>query len=162
MRDLAELDGRLRRFVGRLAPREEPADIVQEAWVRALPGLCRGHVLDPAAYLFRVVRSVVIDRSARQRRAAQLLVDGGDRLEEVADCTASPETQALARDQIARIRALADTLPPRAREAFLMRRFEDLDQATIAQRMNISRGMVEKHLRLALAHIARHLDESDP
>ena len=43
-----------------------------------------------------------------------------------------------------------------------MRRFEDLDQATIAERMNISRGMVEKHLRLALAQIACTLDEPDP
>jgi RNA polymerase sigma-70 factor (ECF subfamily) len=162
VRDIADLDRRLRRFVGRLAPREESGDIVQEAWLRALPGLRQGHVLDPAAYLFRVVRSVVIDRGARHRRAAQVLVDAGDRVEDVADRAASPETQALARDRLGRIRRLADTLPPRAREAFLMRRFEDLDQATIAERMNISRGMVEKHLRLALAQIARTLDEPDP
>jgi RNA polymerase sigma-70 factor (ECF subfamily) len=153
---------RLRRFVRRLAPWDEAGDIVQEAWVRALPGLRQGHVRDPRAYLFRVVRSVVIDRGGRRQRAARVLAEAGDEVEGIADEHASPETLAVARDRLARIRTLADTLPPRARQAFLMRRFEDLDQATIAARMNISRDMVEKHLRLALLHIARQLDDGEP
>src|SRR5690606_19495356 len=54
------------------------------------------------------------------------------------------------REQLARVTAAIEALPPRCREVFLLYRFEGLDQATIASRLAISRNMVEKHVIRAM------------
>ena len=53
-----------------------------------------------------------------------------------------------------RVRLLAeviDELPPRQREVFLMHKFDGLSHAEIAEKLGISRSMVEKHVMRALA-----------
>ena len=42
----------------------------------------------------------------------------------------------------------------------MLRRFDDLSQEEIAQRMGISRNMVEKHLRAAALHCMKRLSEN--
>ncbi|MGH8547062.1 MAG: sigma-70 family RNA polymerase sigma factor, partial [Methylococcales bacterium] len=48
-------------------------------------------------------------------------------------------------------RAVAE-LPPKCRQVFLLRKVEQLSHAEIAERLGISRSMVEKHLHRAMMH----------
>ncbi len=60
--------------------------------------------------------------------------------------------------RIQRLSEALETLPPRRREAFLLYRFDGLSQSEIAERMEISISMVEKHIAAALVHCKKHLD----
>ena len=67
------------------------------------------------------------------------------------------ETRFLAREraaaiaeEIERLRRALEKLPPKCRRAFELRKFEELSQKQIAQRMGVAESTVEKHLSKAL------------
>ncbi len=55
------------------------------------------------------------------------------------------------------IQEAIDALPPKAREVFLMKYFRQAKHKEIAQSMNISESMVEKHASNALKHLRKKL-----
>ncbi|WP_260929490.1 RNA polymerase sigma factor [Novosphingobium sp. 9] len=67
----------------------------------------------------------------------------------------------LGQDRLRTLLELVETLPPRCREVFALRKIEGLHQADIAERLGITRGAVEKHLRHALLLLATRLGEID-
>jgi RNA polymerase sigma factor (sigma-70 family) len=69
----------LRRFAAGLA-RDDPDDVVQEAFVRLLQRGSVGDITDLAAYLRRVVVSVAIDRARRDRTAKRAQDQIGSRV----------------------------------------------------------------------------------
>lgn len=151
-----ELRAFARRKVGNAAAAE---DLVQEACLR-LASADSAVIGNPRAYLYRVVGNLIIDHHRKKQARARSVV----RLErevDVADETSDVERQLVARQRLALLSRAISELPPRCRECFVMRRFDDLSQDEIACRMGISRNMVEKHLRLALTHCARRLREGD-
>jgi RNA polymerase sigma-70 factor (ECF subfamily) len=136
------------------------ADIVQETWARALPSLRTGTVENARAFLYRVARNLVTD-FARDGRKWSPYLTGDEAGMLVADEAPDAERQALARDRLALVLQLIETLPPRCREAFALRKLEGLEQSEIAERMGITRGALEKHLRHALLLLATRLGEID-
>ncbi|MDC7784863.1 RNA polymerase sigma factor [Rhodoplanes sp. TEM] len=135
------------------------ADIMQETCLRLV--LSAGAAVDnPRAYLYRVAGNLATDhlRSGRVRDRTLVV---GPVPDTVADSRADAERVLLARQRLAVIARAVEELPPRCRQVFVMRRFDDLDQGEIATRLGISRNMVEKHLRHALAHCARRLAQAD-
>ncbi len=139
---------------------EEASDIVQETWLRASPGLETGGVANPRAYLYRIATNVMIDHAQRARRQAEMTASGKE-AEQVPSSEPSAEAAAIARSELAHLRRIVDELPPRCREVFVLRKFDQVDPAVIAERLGITRGMVEKHLRNALLHIAARMGEID-
>ena len=71
------------------------------------------------------------------------------------------ERQLVAKQRLAILAKAVGELPPRCRDCFILRRFDDLDPDEIAIRMGISRNMVEKHLRQALIYCTARLREGD-
>lgn len=69
----------LRRFAAGVA-RDDPDDVVQEAFVRLLQRGSVGDITDLAAYLRRVVVSVAIDRARRDRTAKRAQDQIGSRV----------------------------------------------------------------------------------
>lgn len=136
------------------------ADIVQETWARAIPSLRKGQIEHPRAFLYRVARNLVND-GARERRKWSPWVMEEEAGAAIADATPSPERHALAQDRLRIVLHLIDDLPPRCREIFTLRKFEGLDQNEIAQRLDITRGAVEKQLRHALLVLATRMGEID-
>lgn len=152
--------GELRAFALRKLDNTAAAeDVVQEACLR-LASLDGQAIENPRALLYRIVGNLVIDHTRRERVKSRYLDAGRDGFE-IRDERADAERQLLARQRLLLVtRAIAE-LPPKCRECFVLRRFEELDQQEIAERMGISRNMVEKHLRHAVAHCAKRLRDSE-
>lgn len=76
---------------------------------------------------------------------------------DAADDRPDVERELIARQRLAILVEAVSELPPRCRECFVLRRFEGLSHGEIADRMNITRSAVEKHLAVATVHCARRL-----
>lgn len=134
-------------------------DMVQETFLRLSSNEAHLRLRNPAAWLQRVARNLLIDKARRDAsRQAHLHVP----LDEAMDAGVAP-------DQAARIeagqllesyeRAIAQ-LTERTRQVFLLHRVEGLSYRQIAERLAISVSTVEYHMMRALAHLDRVLDDA--
>jgi RNA polymerase sigma-70 factor (ECF subfamily) len=62
------------------------------------------------------------------------------------------------RERLALLRGAIDELPPRCREVFVLHKLDGLSHADVADRLGISRNMVEKHVIRAMRHFRDRLD----
>ncbi|HEY5239063.1 MAG TPA: sigma-70 family RNA polymerase sigma factor, partial [Rhizomicrobium sp.] len=65
-----------------------------------------------------------------------------------------PDRVLMARDELARLQVTLDRLPPRCREAILLRRIEGLSRREIAARMGISEYTVAEYLTHSMCALA--------
>lgn len=148
---------RLRRWLDvRLRSREEANDLVQDAFARLLGSGARDGLRQPEAFLNRIVRNLLIDRSRRvSSRAPHVPID------EVNE----PATRATQEDAIElaqmreRYRAAVDSLPPRTRQVFLLHRADGLGYKEIATQLGIGIRTVEWHVGEALVRIGKDLGQ---
>ncbi len=61
-----------------------------------------------------------------------------------------------------RLKRVLETLPPKCREAFELRKFDGLSQREIAQKMSIAESTVEKHLAKALRLVMKEMAAPSP
>ncbi|HEV8334260.1 MAG TPA: RNA polymerase sigma factor [Steroidobacteraceae bacterium] len=134
-------------------------EIVQEAYAR-LWAVGAERIMNPRAYFFVTARHVVGEVLRRARVVSIETVADVETLD-VADHDVGPERRLSGREEIERLQRVLDKLPPKCREAFELRKFAELSQREIAQRMQLSESTVEKHLVKALRIIMRELQESD-
>lgn len=135
---------------------EDVQDLVQEAFSRLAKASRGGELRTPAAYLQRIARNLLHDRS-RARRKSILHVPIEDSWE-----LAEPPAQSLAieaQDLMACYEAALMTLTPRTREVFLLHRVDELTYAAIAARLDISVATVEYHMSRALVRLDEVLSE---
>jgi RNA polymerase sigma-70 factor (ECF subfamily) len=134
-------------------------DLAQEAFLRALGAEDSGAVRNPLHYIIRVARNLFIDRQRKNLRENRAYASLGESRTELLN----PERILSAKQELARVAAAIDLLPPRCREAFVLHRFEHLSYPAIARRMGVSTGTVEKHIAHAMLRItqALHLTGED-
>jgi RNA polymerase sigma factor (sigma-70 family) len=148
--------GLLRRRVrAQVGSPEEASDIVQEAFSRLLGARARQSLRNPGAFLNRIVRNLLIDRSRRNAvRPPFVSLEPGD------DIALPPDQgEALELDQMRkRYRDIVDALPPRTREVFLLHRVDELGYREIAERLGISIRTVEWHIAQAIYRIGKELN----
>lgn len=137
----------------RKSPREGSEDVAQDACVHVLRLAQPQSVREPARYLARIARNLLIDRGRRRKREA-VLFDASADAELAAREDRDPERITSGEETLRRALAAIETLPPRCREAFELHRFEGLNYAGIARRMGISISMVEKHIAAAMLRLA--------
>ena len=161
--ELRRYEGALRKYFGRrLRNAQEVDDLVQETFARLLASGQRDGVREPVAYLFRIASNLLADHGRRQaRRPGQAEYD-----EETSAVPVAP-TQEDAR-HLADLHKLLDQalaeLSPTCRRVFVMRRFQDMGTAAIADQLVITSRMVQKHLARAMTHMflrLTHHNESD-
>ncbi len=151
----AELRNYARAKAGDAAAAE---DLVQEAYLRLVNSDVSA-LRNPRAFLYRVLNNLSIDHLRRQRRMKLRFrpLENDD----VADEREDIERGVIARQRLKILEEAIADLPPRCRECFILRRFDNLSHAEIAERMGITKSAVEKHLATATAHCARRLRAKD-
>jgi len=128
---------------------ESADDLVQDACMRAITTAV-GHVADPVAYAFGMVRNMAFDVCRRSALESRLFQDDAD-TEFIEAATGTPERVAMDRQHLhAVMRVLAD-LPERTRHVVEMCRIDGHSQRDIAQRLNVSPTFVHFLVRDAVA-----------
>jgi len=135
---------------------DEASDLVQEVYVRAAGSRQARILVNPAAFLTRIARNLLIDR-ARRRATNNIIVFP---LDEARDVTVQPDQDlALEAAELERAYAAAiDSLPERTRRVFLMSRSENLTYRQISEELGISVTAVEYHMSRAIAIVAMALE----
>ena len=154
----------LRRFVGaRLSAHAHHADqedVVQETFLRVArqegveEKLSRS--LDSVrSYLFSIATNVLRDsyrKAATRQKYDDVARQGARALETSAEEVVSTQ------EQLRFVKAAIMKLKPDCRDAFVLNRFEGLSYREVADTMNVSVSMVEKHIMHALSDIRRRVD----
>ena len=143
----------LRRYFQKRVSPLEAEDLVQDVFVSMQVRGDVGDVEHVNRYLFRIAANVLARRRARPswdwRAGRRSLDDMPPLVEEV-----SPERALIGKEAVEQLLVALQDLPPRASEAFLLNRFEEMTYAAVAAHMGISVKAVEKHIKRALARIA--------
>jgi RNA polymerase sigma factor (sigma-70 family) len=135
-------------------------DIVQEVYARFAAFERHGAqpVVEVRGLLYQIARNLLVDHHRQQIVRAH---DSDDVLLEMpAPDADNPEVAYAATQRMRLLVAAIENLPPRCREAFVLHRIEGLPQAEVAQRMGISRNMVERHVMIAVAACRKRLRDT--
>ena len=142
----------LRRYFQRRAGPADAEDLVQEVFLRLQARREGGSVGNIERYLFRIANNVLISRyragQARGQGTAEALDEANAPIEEV-----SPERILIGKQEMARAVVAMRNLPPRAREAFIFHRFNEMTYPAIAARMGISVSAVGELIMRALERL---------
>ncbi|WEK02278.1 MAG: RNA polymerase sigma factor [Candidatus Sphingomonas phytovorans] len=139
---------------------EEAEELVQEAYARLFALEDWASIANPHAFTLRIVRNLAIERF---RRAEVVRLDRSAILHtlEVADQEPTPDVVAMDRSELRRVAQILQEMPPRMREAMVLRRIEGLPPAQVAERMKISVSTVETHLIKALRLLTQRLNRQE-
>ena len=134
----------------KLSNRQVAEDVVHDAYVRVLERSSDTPIEQPRAFLYRTALNLVIDghrRNALRQVEPLEVLDSEERF-----AASTPHTS---HDHSLRLelleRALAE-LPAVCRDSFLLRKLDGLTHVQIAERLGISRSLVEKHIVNAMKH----------
>ena len=105
-------------------------------------------IRQPRALLTTIARRLTFELWRRRDLERRYLDDVARRPEALG---ASAEDICCAVEEARRIEAALRALPPKARQAFVLARFEELGYAEIAERLGVSVSMVRKYMAQALA-----------
>jgi RNA polymerase sigma-70 factor (ECF subfamily) len=148
----------LRFLVSKLHSPQEARDVAQEAYVRLLQLDEPGAVSYLRAFLFKTAANLAIDRMrSRQAEVRRLEMEFFEHRSPDAD----PQRSVAAAQELRAIEQLLQRLPPKCRQAFLLRRFEGLSSAQIARRMQIPERTVRHYIEEAIVYCRTRL-RSEP
>jgi RNA polymerase sigma factor (sigma-70 family) len=133
-------------------------DLVQQVFLHLAQSRKQGEIHNPDAYIFQTAANALRDHhrhlAVRDRHLAQVTTDGST-------SELTPERIVLAKSDLARLVEGMRELPERTRDILVLRRFEGLKNAQIAQLHRISTRSVEKHIAKALAALSQILDPEE-
>ena len=132
-------------------------DIVAEVLAKAYANPRWMEVVQGRAYLFTIARNLVIDLARREKVVSFETITEIDLLQSSVDLDA----QLCARDQLRRMHAILNGLPPQCRKVFIARRIHEKSLNEIAEEMNLSVSTVEKHLSKAIRLFMKALSEQE-
>ena len=150
----AALRSRLRRAC---PPGFDVDNLVAESLARAYAAKDIDRIPTGRGYLFTIARNLLIDTLRRETIVSLDFVADLDTLR--SDDTV--EASLTARDELRRLHAIIETLPPQCRQVFILRRVHDVSFQEIAVRMSLSVSTVEKHLARAVMLVAKAMSERE-
>lgn len=134
-------------------------DLVQEAWLRFDEAERKQFVREPLNYLYRIVKNLALDRRRRSVREGRIFAE--IKVEDAAEISlagpATPETEALFRDELRQLNLALDALPKRARIAFKMHRLGGARLHEIAEFLGISVTTAQVLVNDAAEHCREYL-----
>jgi RNA polymerase sigma factor (sigma-70 family) len=124
---------------------DDARDLVQEVFTRLFVLEGWADIANPRAYVLRMLRNLAIERIRRSHiiefqqladvEALNLIDEGPD-----------PYRTACAGEQVQRIWAVLESMPPEYRSVLIQRRFEDQPLSAMAREMGLSLSTLEKRL----------------
>lgn len=131
-----------------LGNREDALDVAQDAMLKFFTTLERFESHRPVQpWLFRIVRNRAFDLARRKRiRRADSIDDPTHQNEPATRPEVSPERQAVRRQLQERVWQAVQRLPSKQREILVLRDYQDLSYAQIAEVLSIPKGTVMSRL----------------
>ena len=124
-------------------------DILHDALIRFALTKNPNRQQQPHAYLRTITQNLMLEKYRKESYANHYQQDLYD--EELS--APSPEHLADIRQRLILLNQIIEDLPARCREVFILFRMEGIKQQQIAEQLNISLSMVERHLIRALLDI---------
>jgi RNA polymerase sigma-70 factor (ECF subfamily) len=134
----------------------EAADLRQDVYASVIASAQQALPERTRAFVFTAARNLLIDRLRHERIVSIDTVSDLDELGLVAD-EPGQDRALIARDELRRVRAAIEKLPPKSREAVILRRIEGLAGREIAQRMGISESAVSHYVDNAIRSLTNLL-----
>ena len=140
----------LRFLASRLGSHQEAKEIAQEAYVRLLSLDTPGAISYLRAFLYKTASNLATDRLRSRSRHSRL----GElhAAQEALDLPKALDAQLATAQQISRLSAALQALPPKCRRAFLLHKFYGLSMVEVAEHMHVSDRMVRLYVSRALLH----------
>jgi len=137
-------------------------DIVHDLYIKlsAQPDVLRDK-RSIRAFLCRAAVNLGIDRYRREQFEARLFSSIDVEAEAVVSHEAAPAHRLETEERIRVLRDAIGELPSRRRAVFILHRLHQQSPDQIASRLGISRNMVDRHLRRALAHCLDRMLQMD-
>lgn len=115
--------------------RADAEDVVQEAMVRALTYFPTYRGGSSRAWILQIVRNTAyraLESRRGERRVEHTIADDADGIEGIPDPAVDPERALILSDDLGRMDALIERLPPELRETLVLRELEELSYREIA------------------------------
>lgn len=156
VREVLPLEAALMQFLRRSwRNKADVEDLCQDVYVRVYEAAQKQFPYPVRPFVFTVARNLLINRVKREQVVGIEAIGDLDTLNVAID-EPGPDRNAMAREELRRLQAALDQLPPRCREAVVLSKIEGLSRREIANRMGISEDTVHRHLtdgRYALANL---------
>ena len=138
----------------------EAMDVVQETFMKAFTHAGSWREQAPVSpWLTRIAINAAVDRyrSSRRRRLSEHPLEQDGRELPVEDESPSPERGVQGRELAERIGTALRCLPERERAIFVLRHYEELSLAEIAETLGLRIGTVKSTLHRAVHHLRERL-----
>ena len=155
---LAYYEELLAVWTRKLGCREAARDLTHDALIKCLETGSAG-VAQPRAYLHQAARNVAVDAFRRERAKEWVPLDT---IATYADSLHDPVSHARASQLSHALEAALQELPLKCRQVFVWQRVEGMTQAEIAQRLGLSKNMIEKYMIRTALHLRERLGAYAP
>ena len=157
VREVLPLEAALMQFLHHnWRNKSEIADLRQDVYERVCEAALRQFPRNTKAFVFTTARNLLIDRVRSSRIIPIEAAVDWETLNLAADAP-GPERVLMAREELQLLQAALDRLPPRCREAVMLKQVEGISRREIASRMGVSEETVKMHLTNGMRALANIL-----
>ena len=162
VREVLPLEAQLMQFLRRTGRnKSDMDDLLQDIYVRVCEAAAKQRPHPVRPFVFAVARNLLIDRARREHIVSIEAVEDLDALNIAMDAP-GPDQNVMAREELRRVQAALDRLPPRARQAVILRKVDGLSWREIAAAMGITEKTVNHHITDAMRALADMLYGEPP
>ena len=154
LREVFPLEGVLMQFLHQnWRNKNDIEDLRQDVYMRVYEAAQKQIPEKAKPFILRTARNLLVDRVRREHVVPIEAVADLDALGAAIEMP-GPERNVVARDMLRRLQVALDRLPPRCREAVVLKQIEGLSRREIAERMGISQDTVSEHLTAGIRVLA--------